>query len=62
MFLIYVNEIDDVGTANSLTQYFVIDKANRPTSFDVLETTWDALAQRFKNILSSHNFPEPRIS
>ena len=38
----------------------VIDKANKPTQYDVFDAAWKALIQRFENTLAHRNFPGPR--
>lgn len=38
----------------------VIDKINKPATYDVFETAWKALIQRFENTLAYRNFPGPR--
>jgi hypothetical protein len=40
----------------------IIDKTNKPPSFDVFGTAWNTLIQRFENTLSHHNFPGPGYS
>lgn len=38
----------------------VVDKAGKPSSFDVFETAWMTLIQRFHNTISHKNFPGPQ--
>ncbi len=38
----------------------VVDKANKPATYDVFDAAWKALIQRFENTLAHRNFPGPR--
>lgn len=38
----------------------VVDKANKPATYDVFDAAWKALIQRFENTLAHRNFTGPR--
>jgi hypothetical protein len=38
----------------------VVDKANKPATYDVFDAAWKTLIQRFENTLAHRNFPGPR--
>lgn len=38
----------------------VVDKDNKPATYDVFDAAWKALIQRFENTLAHRNFPGPR--
>lgn len=38
----------------------VVDKTNKPATYDVFETAWETIIQRFHNTLSYRNFPGPQ--
>lgn len=38
----------------------VVDKAHKPANYDVFESAWKVLIQRFENTLANRNFPGPR--
>lgn len=37
----------------------LVDKAGKPSDYDVFEKAWQALIQRFENTISHRNFPGP---
>ena len=37
----------------------VVDKAGKPPHFNIFETAWDRLIQRFENTIRAKNFPGP---
>ena len=38
----------------------VVDKSGKPIGFDVFDTAWSTLIQRFHNTISHRNFPGPQ--
>jgi hypothetical protein len=38
----------------------VVNKAGKPAGYDVFESAWETMIQRFHNTLSHHNFPGPQ--
>jgi hypothetical protein len=52
------NVLDEVAKLNyvSLT-HVVVNKANKPANYDVLQSAWGTLFQRFENTLVHGNFP-----
>ncbi len=55
MFADEIASMSDISIVNIL-----IDKKGKPSNYDVFNTAWGALLQRFDNTLRYHNFPGPR--
>ncbi len=53
----FANELASMPDLNIIN--IVVDKQNKPANFDVFETAWKALIQRFENTISWHNFHGP---
>lgn len=53
----FVNELAQLTHLSVIN--VVVDKTNKPATYDVYERAWQALIQRFQNTLSYSNFPEP---
>ena len=52
---------DKLGSMQELSLIsVVVDKQGKPADYDVFETAWQALIQRFENTLSHRNFPGPK--
>lgn len=53
----FINEVaafQDVSIIN-----IVVDKSDKPLTYDVMGKAWEALIQRFSNTISHRNFPGP---
>jgi hypothetical protein len=57
MFTNELASMTDINLINVLN-----DKQGKPSNYDVFETSWTALLQRFDNTIRNHNFPGPSNS
>jgi len=54
--------IDEIETLPVSIINVVIDKQGKAATFDVFETAWTFLIQRFENTVTHHNFPGPNAA